>query len=139
MMAHLGNYLHFNGHCAEAMTFYQSCLGGVLTLQKISESPIADQCPAGVQDQILHGTLHNGSLMLMASDMIAPGKGYRLGNHMALSLTCDSEEQLRTLFDSLSAGGEIIDPVRLQFWGAVFGVFEDRYGFRWMLNYQLPA
>ena len=58
---------------------------------------------------------------------------------MALSLTCDSEGQLRTLFDSLSAGGEIIDPVRVQFWGAVFGVFEDRYGFRWMLNYQLPA
>lgn len=138
-MAQLANYLHFNGNCQEAMTFYQSCLGGELTLQRISESPIADQCPAGIQHQILHGTLQNRSLVVMASDMIAPGKPYQVGNHIALSLACDSEDQLRSLFDKLSAGGNIMDPVRVQFWGAVFGVCEDRYGFRWMLHYQLPA
>lgn len=138
-MAQLAHYLHFNGNCQEAMAFYKSCLGGDLTLQKISESPIADQCPADVQDHILHATLLNGPLVLMASDMIAPGRSYQVGNHLAISMSCDSEEQLRDSFNKLVAGGQIIDPVGDKFWGAVFGVLEDQFGFRWMLHYEKRA
>ena len=34
-MLNLTPFLLFNGNCAEAMTFYQSCLGGDLTLQNV--------------------------------------------------------------------------------------------------------
>jgi PhnB protein len=36
-MTQINGYLHFNGDCREAMTFYRECLGGELSLQTIGE------------------------------------------------------------------------------------------------------
>jgi PhnB protein len=44
-MTQLNAYLHFNGNCREAMTFYQACLGGELKMQAVGESPMAGQMP----------------------------------------------------------------------------------------------
>lgn len=41
-------YLLFDGNCAEAMTFYQACLGGELTITKIGDSPMKGQYPFDV-------------------------------------------------------------------------------------------
>ena len=38
-------FLLFDGNCAEAMTFYQKCLGGELTLTKLGDTPMKDQFP----------------------------------------------------------------------------------------------
>ncbi|MBB6498081.1 VOC family protein [Pedobacter cryoconitis] len=132
-MKHIDVYLTFGGNCAEAMTFYQKCLGGELYMQTVGESPIAAQCPAGMKDQIMHSSLtKDGLLLLMASDMIGPG-GLVNGNSVTLSISCKSEEEINHLFSVLSAGGKIIDPLKLQFWGALFGVLNDRFGVKWML------
>ena len=48
-MVQLNPYLRFNGNCREAMTFYQSCLGGELTIQTVGESPVAGQMPPSMQ------------------------------------------------------------------------------------------
>jgi len=116
------------------MAFYKECIGGELTLQKVADSPIAAQCPAAMQDQILHATLTRGALMLMGSDMQGPG-GYQHGNNIALSLNCSSEEEINDFYKSLAIGGSIIDELKVQFWGAMFGVIEDQFGIRWMLHY----
>ena len=70
----------------------------------------------------------------MGSDMNAPG-GYVKGNNISLSLICSSDDEINSFFKNLSAGGKIIDPLGVKFWGAVFGVLDDKYGIRWMLNY----
>jgi len=70
----------------------------------------------------------------MGTDCVAPG-GFNQGNNIALSLNCSSEEEINTFFSKLSEGGKIIDPLKQQFWGAMFGVFDDKFGIRWMLNY----
>jgi PhnB protein len=70
----------------------------------------------------------------MGTDCIAPD-GYRAGNNVALSLNCSSEEEINTFYSKLSVDGNIIDSLKQQFWGALFGVFDDRFGIRWMLNY----
>jgi PhnB protein len=38
-------FLLFDGNYAEAMTFYQQCLGGELTLTKLGDTPMKDQFP----------------------------------------------------------------------------------------------
>jgi PhnB protein len=135
MTTQINAYVGFNGKCREAMTFYKECLGGELTLTTVAESTIAAQCPAAMQDNILHSSLtKNGTLLLMASDM-TDHDGFHLGNNISLSLNCSSEEEINTFFSRLSEGGKIIDPLKVQFWGALFGVFKDRFGIRWMLNY----
>lgn len=133
-MTHINAYINFNGSCREAMTFYKECLGAELDLQTIGGSPIEAQCPAGMKDQIMHATLTKGPLLLMGSDMTGPWKVVK-GNDMALSLNCSSEEEINTFFSKLSDGGEILDPLKIQFWGAMFGVITDKFGIRWMLNY----
>ena len=133
-MTQINAYINFSGNCREAMTFYKECLGGELTLQTVGGSPIEAQCPAGMKDDILHATLTKGVLLLMGSDMVGPG-GLVKGNNIALSLNCSSEEEINTFFSKLSESGNIIDPLKVQFWGAMFGVLTDKFGIRWMLNY----
>jgi PhnB protein len=137
-MTQINAYLNFNGNCREAMNFYKECLGGELALQTVGGSPIEAQCPAAMKNQVLHASLINDALLLMGSDMTGP-EGFIKGNTMALSLNCSTEEEINTFFSNLSRDGKIIHPLRVEFWGAIFGVFTDKFGIRWMLNYDKTA
>lgn len=127
-------YMTFDGNCREAMTFYRDCFGGELTLQTIAETPIADQCPAGMQDQIMHSSLANGDFLLMATDMTQADE-FITGNDMAISLNFDDEEEINRCFSILSDEGNIIDPLEEKSWGALFGVVQDKFDKVWMLNF----
>ena len=133
-MSQINPYLSFNGKCREAMTFYQQCLGGELTLQTVRDTPFQGQCADAMKDQIMHSTLVKGDLLLMGSDMVGP-EGFVKGNDIALSVNCNSEDEIKTYFDKLSQNGKIIDPLKEQFWGATFGLLTDKYGVRWMFNF----
>lgn len=134
-MTQLNAYVGFNGKCREAMNFYKDCLGGELEIQTIGESPMKDQCPAGTENDVLHSSLTNNNvLLLMATDMLS-SEGYIKGNNIALSLSCSSEEEINAIFSKLLEGGKIVDALKTQFWGAIFGVLTDKFGITWMLNY----
>ncbi len=102
-MAQTTVYLHFNGDCREAMTFYQACLGGELTVQTVGESPIAGQMPAEMHEQIMHSTLVGDGVMLLASDMIREAPV--VGNTISLMLQFHSAEEIERVFSCLSDGG----------------------------------
>ena len=133
-MAQINAYINFEGNCREVMTFYKECLNAELNMQTVGGSPIEAQCPAGMKDQILHASLTKDELILMGSDMQEPG-GFTKGNNIALSLNCNSDEEIKTFFSNLSEGGRISHNLMESFWGATFGVLTDKYGIRWMLNY----
>ncbi len=133
-MTQIFAYINFAGNATEAMNFYKDCLGADLVIQKVGGSPVEAYCPASMKDQVMHSALTKGPLLLMASDMQGPG-GFTGGNTVALSLNCSSEEEINTFFTRLSAGGTIVDTLGVKFWGAIFGVLVDKFGIRWMLNY----
>jgi PhnB protein len=134
-MTQINAYLNFEGNCREIMTFYKECLGGDLNMQPIEGSPIEAQCPAVIKGHILHASLCKDGLLLMGSDMQEPGGKFIKGNNIALSLNCSSEEEINTFFLNLSTGGKVSHALTEQFWGATFGVLTDKFGIRWMLNY----
>jgi PhnB protein len=136
-MASINAYLTFDGNCREAMTFYRDCLGGELSLMTVGESQMAGQLSKEAQASIMHAALTKGPLTLMASDMIDDGEVDR-GNSMSLLLYCSSEEELRSFFAKLAAGGRIRAEPKVEFWGSVFGDLVDKFGIRWMLNYDKP-
>ena len=132
-MSTINPYIGFNGKCREAMTFYKECFGGELDLQQVAGSPMEQYWPAG-KDQIYHATLTSGEIILMGSDM-SGHNGHVIGNNMAIAVACNSEEEINGLFAKFSEGGNVMDPLGKKFWGAVFGAVEDKFGIRWMLNY----
>ncbi|MBS1653872.1 MAG: VOC family protein [Bacteroidetes bacterium] len=133
MPKNLSPYLNFdNNTCKAAMQFYKDCLGGELFMQTVGESPMAEQMPH-LKDAIMHSHLKNGVINIMGSDMIM-GKAQE-GNTVHLCMDCSSEEETKTYFDKLSAGGTIVQPLQSTFWGALFGMFTDKFGKQWMLNY----
>ncbi|HEX4205561.1 MAG TPA: VOC family protein [Ktedonobacteraceae bacterium] len=139
-MTRINAYLGFNGNCREAMTFYQACLGGELTMQTFGESPMADQVPAEAKQNILHSSLTKGALVLLGSDMGSMGsEGFVKGNTITLCLDCSSEEEIQTFFTKLSAGGHITHPLKTEFWGGTFGDLTDKFGMNWMFSYDKNA
>ena len=132
-MTHINAYLNFNGRCREAMTFYHECLGGELTMQKVSESPMAAQMPSELSANILHSTLTHNGIVLMGSDMI--GASLVNGNAVSLCLNCSSDEEINEFFDKLSKGGNVKMPLHQTFWGATYGELTDKYGMNWMFNH----
>jgi PhnB protein len=133
-MSQINCYLTFNGNCREAMTFYKNCLGGELYFQTIGESPLVEQMPQRMKECILHATLTNGNLILMASDMVSE-TGFIKGNAVSLMLNCSSEEEIKRFYEKLSSGGQATHPLENTFWGALFGGLTDRFGNHWLLNF----
>jgi PhnB protein len=135
-MAQLNVYLTFNGNCREAMEFYHSCFGGDLEISLFGEMP--DGSSAADKDRVMHANIRNGEFTLMASDN---GSGYPeviTGTSISLSLNCTSEEEIDELFGKVAAGGKVTMPLENTFWGAKFGMFTDKFGMPWMMNYDHP-
>ncbi|HYE55227.1 MAG TPA: VOC family protein [Chitinophagaceae bacterium] len=55
---------------------------------------------------------------------------------ICLALNCSTGEEINRFFEKLSEGGKVLQPLGKQFWGATFGMVQDKYGNFWMLNYQ---
>jgi len=125
-------YLHFNGDCREAMTFYRDCLGGELVMQTVGESPMAQGMPAEAHDRILHATLQHGAAELMASDMMDGGE-VATGNVLTICINGGTRDETRRYFDALAVGGTVGHALVDEFFG-MFGDLTDRYGISWMFQ-----
>lgn len=128
-------YLTFNGTCREAMQFYRDCLGGELHFQTVGESPLSESLPPQLSECILHATLSRDELVLMGSDMVTED-GLKPGNTVSMMLYCDTEAEIRTCYEKLSAGGHRSFKLEQTFWGALFGGLIDRYGNSWLLHFR---
>ena len=124
-------YLLLDGTCGDAMKFYQSCLGGELTSTKVKDSPVRDQMPSAQQEKILNARLRAGPMEISASDWLAPNEIPVRGNTVCLFVNGGTEAELTALFQSLSEGAKVTDPLRATFFG-VYGALDDRFGVRWM-------
>ena len=116
------------------MTYYKKCLGGTLTFQTLSESPLSARMPRKMKNCILHATLTNDGMVLMGSDMVGE-EGLIKGNSVALMLNCSSEEEIKSYYEKLSKEGSADHPLRENFWGVKFGDLTDKFGNRWLLSF----
>jgi len=140
-MATLNPYLNFNGNTEEAFNFYKSVFGGeFITLQRFKDTPEAERVPPADRDKIMHVSLPIGKgNILMGTDAVeSMGHKLTVGNNFSLSLSAESEKESDKIFNGLSAGGKVEVPMSKMFWGAYFGMFTDKFGIKWMINYDYP-
>jgi PhnB protein len=140
-MATINSYLNFPGNTEEAFNFYKSVFGGEFTtLQRFKETPFGDKMSESDKEKIMHVALPIGkSAILMATDAIeSMGQKLTTGNNYSIAIEAESEEEATRLFNGLSEGGTITMPLEKAFWGAYFGMFNDKFGIQWMVNYTYP-
>jgi PhnB protein len=139
-MATVNPYLVFNGNCEEAFLFYQSVFGGEFPyLGKFKDMPADDNCPPpSTEDanRIMHVSLPIGKeTILMGSDSSTQSGDVIMGTNISISINAESRAEADKLFNGLSAGGNVFMPMQNTFWGAYFGMFTDKFGINWMMNF----
>jgi len=125
-------FLLFDGNCAEAMVFYQSCLGGELTITKIVDTPMKDQMPPEQHRKVAHARLKSRLMEFSATDWLHATRRPKVGNTVAMYISGGSYKELRAIFDSLAAGAdkELLDDLRDMPFGS-YGHLADKYGVHW--------
>ena|SRR5688572_8579972 len=137
-MPAINPYLTFDGNCEEAFNFYRSVFGGEFPfIGRFKDMPSDKPLPAGQGEKIMHVTLPIGKdTCLMGSDSSPEfGQATVMGNNFSISINADSKEESDKLFNNLSAGGKVTMPMNQTFWGAYFGMFTDKFGIQWMVNF----
>jgi PhnB protein len=126
-------YLLFDGSCREAMTFYHSILGGELTMTTVAESPMKEMFPPALQGRIVSAHLTSTTLDISASDWLRPAVAPISGNRVMLYVSGGTPAETRRLFQRLSEGAAVTDPLTEQPFG-LYGALNDRFGNRWMFH-----
>ncbi len=141
-MATVNPYLVFNGICEEAFLFYKSVFGGEFQyIGRFGEMPPSDDpnCPPTLAEEanrIMHVSLPIGKeTILMGSDSTSQSGDVIIGTNISVSINTDSKEEADRLFNGLSTDGNVVMPMTSTFWGAYFGMFSDRFGIHWMVNF----
>ena len=138
-MAQVNPYITFNGDCEAAFNFYKSVFGGEFPyIGRYKDLPSEDgKVPEFEGDKIMHVSLPiSKETILMGSDASdAFGQTVILGTNIAVSINADSEDEATRIFNGLSEGGKVSMPLQKTFWGALFGMFTDKFGINWMVNY----
>ena len=132
MTVRLNPYIGFREDAREAMTFYQSVLGGDLSISTYADLH-ASEDPAE-QEKVMHAMLETpDGLVLMAAD--TPNRmEFQPQAGVSVSLSGDDETKLRGWWERLSEGGNVVMPFEKAPWGDTFGMCVDRFSTSWMVN-----
>jgi PhnB protein len=132
MVTRLNPYISFRDNAREAMEFYRSVFGGELTISTFGEFGMSEN-PADA-DKVMHSMLETpNGLTLMAADT-PPGMDHKPGTNISISLSGESEAELRGHWEKLSAGGAVSVPFEKAPWGDTFGMCLDKFGVQWMVD-----
>ena len=138
-MALINPYIHFNGNAEEAFTFYRSVFGGEFAKIVRYKELSGPEFPVGENEanKLMHIALPIGkSNSLLASDtMEMMGRVTENDNRNTISISAESREEADKLFNGLSAGGKIEMPISDGPFGAYVGMFTDKYGIEWMVEF----
>jgi PhnB protein len=137
-MAQINPYINFNGNAEEAFHFYQSVFGGefvkVIRFKDLAspEFPVSEQ----EANKIMHIALPIGRNVLMGNDVPEIlGRVNENENRSKISISAASREEADQLFNGLTAGGQIEMPLEDSPWGSYFGMFRDKYGIEWTVDF----
>ena len=138
-MRTINPWINFNGNAEEAFTFYKSVFGGdfakIIRFKDLSsaEFPVAESEANKIMTIALPIGKHN---VLMGNDVPEfMGPVNENENRSKIAVSAESREEAEKLFNGLSAGGEIEGPIGESPWGTYAGMFRDKYGIEWIVEF----
>lgn len=138
-MRTINPWINFNGNAEEAFTFYQSVFGGeftkVIRFKDLANDgfPVAEAEANKLMYIALPIGKHN---VLIANDVPEfMGRVNENENRSKIMVSAESREQADKLFTGLSAGGDVEGPIGDAPWGTYAGMFRDKYGIEWIIEF----
>ncbi|MET0406609.1 MAG: VOC family protein [Cystobacter sp.] len=133
MTVSVTNHLNFRGNARAALEFYKSVFGGDLVIATYKDAHRVEVPEEA--DQVIWGqvTASNG-FRVMAYDVPSrmpwePGK-----NPFFVSVRGDAAPEISALWEKLSAGATIVEPLAPSGWAPLYGMLKDRFGITWVLD-----
>ena len=138
-MTTINPWINFNGNAEEAFAFYKSVFGGEFTKVVRFKDIASDEFPAPEKEEnkIMHIVLPIGTgTMLIANDVPEIlGRVNERENRSKILVSTESKEEADRLFTGLSAGGEVEGPMGDSPWDSYAGMFRDKYGIEWIIEF----
>ena len=138
-MRAINPWINFNGNAEEAFTFYKSVFGGefskIVRFKDLSsaEFQVAEKEANKIMQIALPIGKHN---VLLANDVPEfMGPTNENENRSKISVSTESREEAVKIFNGLSAGGNIEGPIGDTPWGTYAGMFRDKYGIEWIVEF----
>jgi PhnB protein len=137
-MASINPHINFNGNAEEAFQFYQSVFGGefsrIIRFKDLASEEFA--VAEHEANKIMHIALPIGKNVLMANDVPEIlGRTNENENRSKIVIAAETKEEADKLFNGLSVGGQIEMPIMDSPWGTYFGMFRDKFGIEWMVEF----
>lgn len=142
-MTTINVYLTFPGNCKEAFTFYKDAFGGEFSyVGTYAEMPSEEgfEISEEEKNRIMHISLPiSQETILMGCDYNSQSGKPNIGNNFSININPADKSEADRLFVALSEGGEVAMPLEDTFWGAYFGMFQDKFGINWMVNFETQS
>ena len=136
-MPTINPHLHFNGNTEEAFLFYKTVFGGevkkIIRFKELSTEGFS--FPEDELNKIMHISLSIGNNSTISGSDVPSMLGTVNENRSKIAISTASKEEADHLFRGLSAGGQIEMPMADSPWGSYFGMFRDKYGIEWMIDF----
>ena len=138
-MRAINPWINFNGNAEEAFTFYRSVFGGefvnIVRFKDLAttEFPVAEP----EANKLMHIALPIGKHnVLIANDVPEfMGRVNENENRSKIAVAAESREEADKIFNGLSAGGDVEGPIGESPWGTYAGMFRDKYGIEWIVEF----
>jgi PhnB protein len=137
-MATINPYINFNGNAEEAFNFYRSVFGGefqgIVRFKDLESSEF--HVAESEANKIMHIALPIGRNTLIANDVPeSMGPVNESENRSKISVSAESRAEADMIFSGLTVGGDIEVPLADSPWNTYFGMFRDRYGIEWTVEF----
>lgn len=140
-------HLNFHGEARQALEFYQSVFGGDLVVATYADFGAPKDTPdAG---KVVWGQVAaNSGFRVMGYDVpsaeyparpIEPSTRREHGMTITqepffISLRGESVDEISALWEKLSEGATIVEPLAQSQWAPLFGMLTDRFGVTWVVD-----
>jgi PhnB protein len=133
MTVSVTNHLNFRGDARAALEFYQSVFGGDITIVTYKDAHSV-QAPSEANQVMWGQVAAKNGFRVMAYDVPSRMPWDEGKNAFFVSVRGDSDKEITELWEKLSVGATVAQPLAPSGWAPLYGMLKDRFGITWVLD-----
>ncbi len=130
-------FINFDGECREAIEFYAKVFKSeILQPMTYGDAPPMEgyTMPDADRNRIMYSCVPIFGCNVMFSDNPTEMPLIK-GNNISPTLSTTDTNEIRRLYNELSADGEVGMELQQTFWSDLYGMVTDKFGITWQLSH----